>query len=762
MRYKSIVASLALLATSLTAGAQTPDTLQDAGVRQRVLPLVTTKIRLVTRTYGDSIVLRWSAEDYVSWKYLANWGVNVLRVSHGSHGRQVDTLAYALKPLTLEQFQAKYPPSDSVALVPQGVLYGDAKNVKRERPGTMGRTLEDNSDQDMAFGFAMVVAEWRKDLAEDMAVRFTDRNVQPGMTYEYIVQPTRWENDGRLIFEPGIVENVENNPYDPEPFRPTVIDSLTASHSVKLGWWDSRHSSYEIERRLVSRLEKTLDNRLEPYDLTTEGLDDQMTQWQRVTSKPYVSMVEQPEGADYRLFVDSVSTLGVYEYRIMGYDAFADLSLPSEPRRVVVYDIDAPTPPQLKYIVVERPDDKDPMAKVIAHIVWEKSEIEDDLVGYCLYYGSGRSTGGEWQLMNQEMIPPQDTIYHADVTGLSTGMIYLKAYDDSGNESNSFPQQMRLTDYKAPAAPNSIKVQIVMPPADTTMTAKKEWAYAIITWQQAPEDDDIDYYDVAFANDSTHNFVIRNQGGIREQMFIDSLALDVNQKYIFYKVRAVDYSTNIGPWSPMLRVTRPHITPPTQPHLDKSSHTDQDGMHMEWVVGMDVDMTHHVLYRRLGERGDWQPIGRYDADSLVYHDYRIVVDDMPPYDREQRYYYHLESFNASPFTSKSLAVSWLHAGPKIWPVDIELAGDYINNEKETRLVWNVGKLPFDAPYYFCIYRKTAADSKFSFVISQPAEKTEYTDRLLRKGEKAEYYVMIQWRDGRQSTTSNTVTISRKE
>ena len=54
---------------------------------------------------------------------------------------------------------------------------------------------------------------------------------------------------------------------------------------------------------------------------------------------------------------------------------------------------------------------------------------------------------------------------------------------------------------------------------------------------------------VSLANDTTHTFLIRNQGGIRETEFIDSMALNVNQKYIYYKVRAVDYSTNIGPWS---------------------------------------------------------------------------------------------------------------------------------------------------------------------------------------------------------------------
>jgi len=236
----------------------------------------------------------------------------------------------------------------------------------------------------------------------------------------------------------------------------------------------------------------------------------------------------------------------------------------------------------------------------------------------------------------------------------------------------------------------------------------------------------------------------------------------VNQKYIYYKVRAVDYSTNIGPWSRWIQVERPHITPPTQPHLDASTHSDEKGMHMEWIVGMDADMKYHVAYRSAGETGVWEVIGRYDADSLKTQDYRITIDDMPPYMREQRYYYFVESFNSSPYTTKSLAVSFLHRGPKVWPVSIELAGDFVEQEKVTRLVWQPGELPFDAPYYWCIYRKGPKDEKFQFVVSQPADEMEYTDELLEKGQQAEYYVMIQWRDGRQSTLSNTVKVERSE
>ena len=764
-----------------TAGAQQNDSTAAAGgtnpyatvMRERQLPLVTTKIRLLTRSYGDSIVLRWLAEDWVSYKYLADFGVNVLRVSHRElpadpsdlsnfNPLQIDTLAYALKPLTLEQFRAKYAADDSLALVPQGLLWGEAENYKQSKPGTMTHNLDLNSEQDITYALAMMVAEWRKDLAEDMAVRLTDRTAEPGVTYDYYVQPTRWENGGRLIFEPGVVEGVDCRPYQPEVFNPRMTDSLSLPGTLTIGWWDDLHSSYEIERRQTM----TLDG---------EHLD---RPWERISQKPYVSMVEQPEGEDYCLLGDSVPYLGLWEYRILAYDAFGDLTMPTRAHEVMVPDIQPPSAPLLKRVVVERPDDDDPMARVIAHIIWEKPDLEPDLVGYVVNYHDMRNTTGEWITLNDEIIAPTDTVFTIDMTGRRTGMLVVSAYDQTGNESRSLMQQINLTDYRAPAPPDSLQAYVLPvrtlaemeATADTVATAEPSDSLAandyvdgigvvLLSWQQNPLDDDVSYWDVAFANDSTHPFLTKAQ--VRVPQYADTLVLDVNQKYIYYRVRAVDYSNNFGDWCPWIRVVRPHDSPPTQPHLDTSSHSDEKGMHMEWVVGTDADMLYHMAYRRLGDNGPWELIGRYDADSLRQHNYTITIDDDPPYDRRQRYYYMIESVNSSPYTSQSLAVSWLHRGLRTLDIDVALQGAWVGHDNVARLTWTHGDVPqrmAATPYYYCVFRKGPGDKRFRYQMD--VYETEYTDRQLRPGETADYYVLMRFEDGRESRQSNTVSITR--
>lgn len=755
MKRKYIFLSIILWGWGLAATAQEADTdAQNPHTtvgQERVLPRLTTKIQLRTRAYGDSIVLRWAAEDFVSYNYLARLGVNILRVPRGAVGDtlhvpdlRIDTLAYELKPLTLEQFRRKYAPNDSNALVAMGLLYSEKQENAHKEEGFMSDTQNKSSDQDITYGLSMLVADWRKDLATDMAVRFTDRTAQPGQKYDYYVQPTVWENNGRLIFEPGFAEDVANVPYQPETFQPRMTDSLSTPYKVTLGWWDGLHSSFEVERRQM-------------LTLTGKAVRDN---WQRITEKPYVPMITQPEGEDYCVIVDSVPQLGLWAYRIMGYDPFGDLTEPAE-HEIFVRDVEPPLPPVLKTIVIERPDDNDPMSKVIAHVIWQKDTLEEDLAGYRIYYRPMRDNGNPWQAMNFNLLAPTDTMLSLDMTGRRTGMMYIAAYDQTGNESKSFMQQIRLTDFKAPAIPENLRAEVR--PIDIeadSMVLKTNWAYIDLYWQPHPEDDDIDYFDIAWANDTTHTFLLRNEGGIRQSAFTDSVALNVNQKYIYYKVRAIDESTNVGEWSQWIQVERPHITPPTQPHLKESAHNDETGMHMVWVVGTDADMKEHLLYRRLGTEGDEEVIGRYDADSVKLQRNIIVVDDNPPYAGNERYYYWLASTNASPFISRSMAVSWRHQGPRIITLDIQLESNYDAADRAVILGWNTGEgvLP-EGDWYWAIFRRGPEESHFNYYTSAKKEDRTYIDHTLQPGEQAEYYLRLQFSDSRRSPDSNTVVVT---
>ena len=744
-----LLLSLLLLGGSIAWAQDTaaPEEVEDADSLIRPLngPLLTSKIRLLTRGYGDRVVLRWLPEDYVSWIFLTR-GVNVLREDSATH--EVVTLAENLKPLSRKQFEAKYPQSDSLAMIAMGTLYGEGRlgpNQTREKPGSQGANVELNNEQDLSFAYAMLVAEWRPDLAEALAVGLTDRTAQKGHLYTYYVQPSNPDFKGSIIFEPGVEERVKNERYTPAPYNPQLQYEQQSPRRVALSWVDTDHSSFEVERRLVSAADGAQ---------AEKGSD----KWQRLNERPYLSMIQETEIEGLNIYSDSVDYFGTWEYRILAHDAFGELDGPSPVITAYIRDIEAPKAPQLKSIVIERPDNDDPSSRVLAHLFWQISDsLEQDLQGYYVHYYNEQVTGHQWlpiapvgTEVGSALIAPTDTSCVIDVTGLRTGMICLMAYDNSGNTGQSMAQLIRISDYKAPAAPDSLRA-IVMPSG-----------HVILSWQPKAEDTDIAYYDLAFANDSTHKFLQVNQGGITDPMFVDSLAMDVNQKYIYYKVRAVDWSNNFGEWSPVLQVKRPHNTPPSAPHLDESWHNDQQGMHMRWVVGTDADMEYHLLKRRLGA-GDWEVIARWDADSLrEAGSYALIVDDNPPYDQERRYFYMVESFNSTPYTSQSFAVSWLHQGPHILDIPIQVVGDWVEHAGAVRIVWDV-KMPASLQsqdYYYCIFRKGSGDKDFKYQYNVAKDEVEYSDPSLKKGETAEYYVSIRFKDGRESRNSNTIKVTR--
>ena len=696
--------------------------------------LITSKIRLLARAYGDSIVLRWAPEDYASWTQLNAVGYDILRHSPDDY-TTLTTVAHALKPMTEQQFQQRYGTKDSLALVAAAALHGKGQmgaNDTQEMPGTLGALVEHSEEQNMLFGYAALVAEWRPDLAEALALRFTDRTAKKGAIYRYIVRPSVWDQDSIIIFEPGIVDSIKNVRFKPEPFTAFVSHEIVDVNTLALSWVEPRFSSYEIERR-------------------SKGSKN----WTRLNDRPLVPFrneaIAGSAGDTINVVNDIVPQPGVYEYRLQGYDAFGDLSAPSEVKVVEMPDIEAPLAPVIKGIYIQRPNSQDLMADVKALIHFGKDRLEKDFTGYRIFYRSQKVQNGQWQELTRQQLSPRDTLFQADVVGLPTGDITIAAYDTAMNVNYSLVQEIRLSDLKAPNAPRNLRAET---------DAKK--GTITITWSPSA-DLDVEHYDLAFANDTTHAFLIKAQLGPKDTVFVDSVALDANQKYIYYKVRATDYSTNIGDYSPWLQVERPHNLPPVPAHLDTAWVT-REQIHVEWIVATDADMAYHNVLRRRTDQKTWTLLSRQDADSVALQGYRIRIDDQPEPSRQHRYEYVVESWNTSKLSSDPTpAYSALISESWVLQATLKLAGDYFVKDDRTRLAWSIeGKLPTNTNCYLCVFRKGAGDNDFQYMLSLPITDVEYSDQLLESGEEAEYYMIIQTEDGRSSKPSNTVKVKRGE
>lgn len=687
------------------------------------------QIKVLARSYGDSIVLRWAPEDYVTWRYLCSKGVNIMRMTDDDE--EPDTLVKALKPASFDDFRAAYTDTDSLAMLAMGSLYNKIvpdEQLTHSEAGSPGSLYELQEEQQTLLAVSILASELRRDLADRLAMRLKDSNVKKGRKYVYCIEAAEADSTGRIVVDPCFI-SLTNERFTPQPLDIDIRDTAQAPMGIRLSWQRRNYSSYEVERR--------------PKGGST---------WTRITQRPFMILTPEQDITGECMYDDNPGKPGWYEYRIMAHDPFGDLTLPSSVHEAYLPDLVPPRSPIINRIIIDRPNEKDPSAEIWADIYVKKDTMEADFIGMLPMYYNERLTEGQWKPLveRDRMMKPTDTHIRVDVTNISSGQIVVAALDTAGNVSYSMPQLLRVSDMRPPKAPTGLRAETSV--EDGTIT---------LTWN-ALEDDDINYYEVVYANDSTHTFMTKSKPGLRDTCFVDTVAMDVNQKYIYYKVRAVDFATNIGEYSEMLQVVRPSVVPPSVAHLD-STHVDGNGIFMRWITGTDQQLAYHNVYRKLEGAKRWTLLRRCDADSVKACHNHIDLLDVPEVNSKKEYVYAVESFNVSGISSGlSLEYMVRFTGDPIFSVPIKLYGEYSERTRLTTIAWEADNLPKGKKWYFCIWRKGEGDERFQFLISADADERNFSDRLLRPGQTAQYFIQIQTEDGRESRPSNVVTVKAPE
>lgn len=688
-------------------------------------------IKATARAYGDSVVLRWAISEYPEWEYLNHFGYDVYRVNDDADGFKLDTLAQRIRPLSLEQFKKCYPDTvDSIAYMGMGAIYGSGDmypEMTTYEPGTIGAFSEMEQDQKTRLMAAYLAAEWRPDVAQAMGLRFVDRTAKKGKTYSYYVLPSVTDTTGRFFIMPAQVEHVSNSKYKPQPYDIQITDSITGHGSVTLSWNDTINGTFEIYTRPVGS-----------------------TEWEKVNKRPYAPPISAGLNNGDIIFEHSHGLTGDFEYAIQAHDAFGDLTAMSAPIKVHFPDMEPPRGPEITLIEIDRPGEN-LWDEIYATIHFRKDTIENDFVRYIPMYHNERDSLKQWRLLTDQYIAPTDTTVRIDVTKISTGLIVMAAVDTAENIGYSMPRLLRVHDAKPPVAPTNFKA---FPALDGTVA---------MMWDM-PDTLDVHYYDVFYANARDHLFQMANHSHIIPRSYTDTIAVDANERYIYYAVRAVDWAGNSGAFSDTIAVLRPNTAPPSKAHLD-SAWVDNKMIHTRWIGGGDEIIGHYNCYRRKAGSRDWQLLRTFDGDSVRANGHVMQVDDAPDGPVNQRYEYAVETVSLWDIGSGLTPVFSAKVNyDRFLDIPVKLLGDYSKNDACVKLAWEISDVPSGAPYYFCLYRKLPGDDTFEYITDIPSERKYYVDPRLNPGETAEYYICIQFEDGRQSGQSNIMTVSapRKE
>lgn len=207
-------------------------------------------------------------------------------------------------------------------------------------------------------------------------------------------------------------------------------------------------------------------------------------------------------------------------------------------------------------------------------------------------------------------------------------------------------------------------------------------------------------------------------------------------------IAAYDTAHNVAMSVPMpIRIS--DVKAPETPQQLRALVSPTGVVTLRWNASPDRDVRQYEVYR---------------ADSL--QDNTFLMVDRPPYEQERRYYYAVETISHMGASSGlSQQQSFLFRGPQVFQVPIKLFGNCERRDGSVRIGWDTGRIPIDADYYYCIYRKSKDKQGFRFVISASKDDPTYFDYTVKPGETAEYYVKIKFRDGRESTRSNTIRVT---
>ncbi len=734
-RYSKLIMTLGLavpmLLCSVTAKAQVAEQEQQDSVMIQQDSVVTQipvdpsqiirhEIHTIVRNYGNTVKLRWAPNRFASWEMLNKYGYQIIRVERKKGKTEIVHLVDSLRPLSAEAFRDRFGVEDSLAMAAASLIHGERTTLAttRRKPNTLGSILELENQQQNTHSFAMLVAEMRFDVAEAMALAYTDRTADPDAEYEYIVKscvPTE-------MLEIMAVRSGDREwkLYEPEKMTYELKDSLMPPYTVYLTWPPTKHFAYDVERKR-----------------------DGETEWTRLNDRPYVSMyMDLKNSPQINRFADSVTVAGTYKYRMRGYDSFGDVSEFGPEYTVVVPDMITPTSPVIRQFIVHRDDN---LKLNGVDVLITKDTIESDMVGYDVLYYNKDLTKGRWIKLNRTPFAPTDTLLQIRMTGIETGSIVVAAVDTAGNLGKSHPTMIHVSDYTPPQPPTNVR------------SAVSPTGVVLLAWTP-PADRDVRGYRVLAANDTTHTFMNITPGGlIMDTVMTDTIALDANQRYIYYQVIAEDFGGNMSKPSKTHRRSRPNFTAP-RPCLLDSVWQDNEFLHTRWVAAPEVDVVKYILYRKLGGKGKWEIVKELTDQDVDPVTKTLTISDSPEYNRKERYYYAMECFNETGCRSGlSTTTSFSHKGPKIIDAGLKLFVKFDEKKNEATLAWEVGKTPKGVDYHVVVYRRSN-DELFRGIMTFDSSILNCTDLRTRPGEKAEYYVKLIFSDDRQSRPSNIVKV----
>ncbi len=657
-------------------------------------------VKMIASPRRDSIMLRWAPTNAATWQLANEYGYMVTRVTITRRHRVVKQVTKTrltdepIKPQPLKNWEP-YANDKYVAVAAECIFNPTYTGVPT---GTNPfAAYQQYKETQHRFGFALYAADQSLKVAELSGLYFVDRSAMPDEKYlyrVYICSPDSLAVDTASVFT-GISD------YAPLP-KPLELTAEWGDKNVELSW----NCLY-----------------LKPYynAYVVEKSTDKGKTYRRVSDLNTLQLAAKGINTETGYFSDTLANnTDTLYYRIRGITAFGELSPPSDSvfGKGCLPLTGAPVFIQSELI-----------HNHFIRIAWIYPDDMNDHISGFVIYRSTKPKGKKQAIYRGN--DPAAREFTDSAPGM-TNYYLIAVYNAHEQKLSPYPEYVQRIDSFPPKAPKGFTGFI-----DSTGVAHLGW--------QPNTDDDLAGYRIYRANNPTFEFALINPSVISDTAFVDTVSLKVLNKYIYYRLKAVDVRDNLSAFSPILALKRPDIIAPVPPVLKTIALAPKGKAEITWVNSSSDDVVAHKVYRKQDTDTAFTAIARLDkqdAASTTFTDKTVKPG--------HKYTYYICAVDDSRLVSHPSHNGYLNMPPGK-PETMRLKKKVYTDRVKLSWVLEMDK----PPEKVLVYRSV---NHSSMQLLGYSETGEFTDNRLAPEKDYSYCIKVIFTDGTSSALSKPVMI----
>lgn len=662
-------------------------------------------IGMIGKFNGKTNVIRWAPSSSEAFFLLNKYGYKLEKAQIGRDSvyfKAVWKTIGIFKPADSMVWAKRVDTSNSYQVIAAQVVLGKINAPLPDKPN-FGELMKRLNEERNLHGFALVAADFDTTAANLLGLRFEDVDVTAKATYAYRITPLVPENLLKIQGSETFVQAKEEAQIPP----PELLDIGFENH-IRLDWYNSLHK-----------------NDYTGYFL--EKGDSKGKNFKRLNKIPFTSANDpkNPKISDQMTYLDSVpKDYVVYSYRLIGMNAFGELSEPGP----IVYsygrDRTAPEPAHSVSFA-------DIQGRYL-NITWKKDQFENDFAGFNVLRSQNHQ--GPFQIINEKPLDKKTKNFVDTKPIEQEGSFYkIETIDTAGNISWSLGVYAFLKDSIPPSKPIGLTGTV------------DSLGVVTLKWPLGPELD-IKGYRVFFANQIDHEMTILTGDVHQDTVYVDSVDIKTLTKEIFYQIVAVDMHYNHSERSEIIKINLPDTIKPVKPMFSNILVTDT-AVYLSWIPSSSKDVIKHNIYRKIGEGQFtlWKTVDGKLKSELI--DKNIKVGEIYTYKIEA-----LDDFNNSSGFPAEVSGKIYDVGKRKSIDNFKVS--YNKEKKSNVLTWNY---PPSDKYHFVIYRSFNG-STFRVFHSVDGDKNTYEDWDLLGSGTYTYAVVAYYKDGGSSGMTEKVVV----